>query len=129
REEIKKNIDAVVEVIETGKVSASSDIGRGGILSTLAHMCSRCGARVDLTDVLINENELFSETSGRAILTVNHRDLVSISTLLETQDIPFTSIGTVGGDSLSIIVGDNSLTLPLETIKHSLNILNESMIS
>jgi len=129
RTEIKKNIEALVEVIETGKISASNDIGRGGILTALAHMCANFGARVDVTHVLTEENELFSESSGRAILTVNNGDLVSINTLLEKRDVPFAFIGTVGGDSLSIAVGDNSLTLPLEIIKRNLNILNKSMIS
>ena len=128
RAEIKKNIEALVETIETGKISAANDIGRGGILSTLAHMCARFGARVDLSHVLAEENELFSETSGRAIVSVNSKDLTSILTLFKERDVPFASIGTVGNDSLSIVIGDNSLTLPLEIIKRSLNSLNDSMI-
>jgi phosphoribosylformylglycinamidine synthase len=128
RKEIKKNIEALVEAIETGKISAANDIGRGGILSALAHMCARFGARVDLSHVLAEENELFSETSGRAILTVNSKDLPSILTLLKSRDVPFALIGTVDKENLSIVIGDNSITLPLESIKRSLDILNESMI-
>jgi phosphoribosylformylglycinamidine synthase II len=128
RKEIKKNIEALVEVIETGKISAANDIGRGGILSALAHMCARFGARIDLSNVLAEENELFSETSGRAILTVNSRDLPSILTLLKSRDVPFALIGTVDKENLSIVIGDNSITLPLESIKRTLDILNESMI-
>ncbi len=128
RTEIKKTIEALVETIETGKISAANDVGRGGILIALAHMCARFGARVDLSHVLAEENELFSETSGRAILTVNNRDLGSILTLLEARDVPFASIGTVGKERLSIIISDNSLTLPLELVKRSLNILSDSMM-
>lgn len=128
RTEIKKNIEALVEAIETGKISAANDIGRGGILSALAHMCACFGARVDLSNVLAEENELFSETSGRAILTVNSRDLTSILTLLKSRGVPFALIGTVDKEGLSIVIGDNSLTLPLESIKRSLDILNDSMI-
>jgi phosphoribosylformylglycinamidine synthase subunit PurL len=127
RTEIKKNIEAIVKAIETGKISAANDIGRGGILTALAHMSARFGARVDLSHVLAEENELFSETSGRAILTVNSRDLRSILTLLEAREVPFASIGTVGKENLSIVIGDNSVMIPNETIKRSLNILNDRM--
>jgi phosphoribosylformylglycinamidine synthase len=127
RTEIKKNIEALVEAIETGKISAANDVGRGGILIALTHMCARFGARVDLSHVLADENELFSETSGRAIMTVNNRDLPFILTLFEARDVPCASIGTVCTESLSVVMGDNSLTLPLDLIKRSLNILNDRM--
>ncbi len=126
---IKTTIDALVEAVETGKISAANDIGRGGILSALAYMCARFGAKVDLSNYLAEENELFSETNGRAILTVDRRELDSILTLLDARDVPFAFIGTVGGEALSIVVGNSTITLPLETIKRSLNILNESMIA
>lgn len=126
---IKTTIDTLVEAVETGKISAANDVGRGGILSALAYMCARFGAKVDLSNCLAEENELFSETSGRAILTVDRRELDSILTLLGARDVPFAFIGTVGGKALSIVVGNSALTLPLETIKRSLSILNESMIT
>jgi phosphoribosylformylglycinamidine synthase len=126
---IKTTIDSLVEAVETGKISAASDVGRGGILSALAYMCMRFGATVDLSHCLSEETELFSETSGRAILAVDPRELNSILTVLGARDVPFASIGTVGGEALSIVVGDSELTLPLETIKRSLNILNNSMIA
>jgi phosphoribosylformylglycinamidine synthase len=129
RAEVKKNIDALVEAIETGKVSAANDIGRGGILSALAYMCARFGARVNLSHVLAEENELFSETSGRAILVVSRSDLNAVATVLEARDVPFTSIGTVGGEALSIVIGDNTLILPLKTIKQGLNVLNNRMMA
>jgi phosphoribosylformylglycinamidine synthase len=129
RAEIKTTIDALVEAVETGKISAANDIGRGGILSALAYMCTCFGAKVDLSHCLAEENELFSETSGRAIMTVDHRELNSILAVLDARDVPSASIGTVGGEALSIVVSDSALTLPLETIKRSLNILNDSMIA
>jgi phosphoribosylformylglycinamidine synthase II len=129
RAKIRQNIDALVEAVETGKISAANDIGRGGIFSALAYMCARLGAKVDLSRVLSEENELFSETSGRAILAINSKDLNFISTVLEAQGVPFTSIGTVGGEALSIVLGENTLTLPLEIIKQRLNVLNDSMIA
>ena len=129
RAEIKITINALVEAVETGKISAANDIGRGGILSALAYMCARFGAKVDLSHCLAEENELFSETSGRAIITVDRKELNSILTVLDAQNVPFASIGTVGGKALSILIGDSALMLPLETIKRSLNILNDRMIA
>jgi phosphoribosylformylglycinamidine synthase subunit PurL len=126
---IKTTIDSLVEAVETGKISAASDVGRGGILTALAYMCTRLGAKVDLSHCLNEETELFSETSGRAILTVDPSELNSILTVLDARDVPCAAIGTVGGEALSIVVGDSVLTLLLETIKRSLNILNDSMIA
>jgi phosphoribosylformylglycinamidine synthase len=129
RIDTKKNIKALVEVIETGKISSANDIGRGGILIALAHMCAGFGASVDLTHILGEENELFSETCGRAILTVRNKDLDSILTSLEERGVKFASIGTVVKGSLSITIGDNKLTFPLELVKQSLNTLSDSMRS
>ena len=127
RKGTKKNIEALVGAIETGKISAANDIGRGGILIALANMCARLGASVDLTQILGEENELFSETCGRAILTIKNQDLGSIITLLKTRNVPFALIGTVVKDRLSITIGDNKLTFPLELVKQSLNTLSDSM--
>jgi len=127
RIDTKKNIKALVEAIETGKISSANDIGRGGILIALAHMCAGFGANIDLTHILGEENELFSETCGRAILTVRNKDLVSILTLLEARGVTFASIGTVVKGRLSITIGDNKLTFPLELVKQSLNTLSDSM--
>jgi phosphoribosylformylglycinamidine synthase len=92
-------------------------------------MCKHVGAEVNLSGCLDNENELFSESSSRAILTVTPRSFNSVSAALEARDVPYAAIGTVGGGGLSITVGDSQLTLSLEIIERSLNTLNESMIA
>ncbi|MGZ4909505.1 MAG: phosphoribosylformylglycinamidine synthase subunit PurL [Halobacteriota archaeon] len=129
RLDTKKNIEAIVEVIETGKISSANDIGRGGILIALAHMCEDLGANVDLTHILEEENELFSETCGRAILTVRNKDVGSILTLLKARGVTFASIGTVVKERLAVTIGRNKLTFPLELVKQSLNTLSDGMRS
>jgi phosphoribosylformylglycinamidine synthase len=129
RETIKTTIDALVEVVETGKITAASDISRGGLVAALGKMCKHVGANADLSRCLDDENELFSESAGRAILTVAPRDLDSVSAALDTRDVTYAVIGTVGGGVLSIRVGDTQLTLSLETIERSLTTLSESMIA
>ncbi|MGZ4869288.1 MAG: AIR synthase-related protein, partial [Halobacteriota archaeon] len=129
RETIKATIDALVKVVETGNITAASDISRGGIIAALGKMCKHVGAEVNLSSCLDDQNELFSESSGRAILTVTPGLLNSISAVLEAHGIPYAAIGTAGGGSLSITVGDSQLTLSLETIERSLNTLNEIMIA
>ena len=129
RETIKTTIDAVVEIVGTGKITAASDISRGGLIAALGKMCKHVGAEVDLSRCLDDENELFSESAGRAILTVTPGSLDSVSAALETHDVAYATIGIVGGGALSITVGDNQLTLSLETIERSLTTLSESMIA
>jgi hypothetical protein len=78
---------------------------------------------------LDDEDELFSESSGRAFLTVSPRDLDLVLAVLKAHDVPSAPIGTVGGGELSITVGDSQLRLSLETIERSLSALNESMVA
>jgi phosphoribosylformylglycinamidine synthase len=129
RDTIKATIDALVKVVETGKITAATDISRGGLIAALGKMCKRVGAEVNLSGCLDNENELFSESSGRAILTMAPGSLNSVSAILKAHDVPYAAIGTVGGGALSIRVSDSQLTLSLEIIERSLNTLNESMIA
>jgi phosphoribosylformylglycinamidine (FGAM) synthase-like enzyme len=121
RADIKATVETLVKAVETGEISAASDVARGGILATLAHMCSTLGADVDLSHCLSSADELFSETCGRAIMTVAKSAISDIVAILEAGAVPFALIGTVGGDALSITVGASKLTLPLELIKRSLN--------
>jgi phosphoribosylformylglycinamidine synthase len=129
RDTIKATIDALVKVVETGEITAATDISRGGLIAALGKMCKRVGAEVNLSGCLDNENELFSESSGRAILTMTPGSLNSVSAVLKAHDVPYAAIGTVGGGALSIRVSDSQLTLSLEIIERSLNTLNESMIA
>ena len=128
-ETIKTTIGALVEAVGTGKITAASGISRGGLIAALGKMCQHVGAQVDLSRCLDDENELFSESAGRAILTVTPGRLNSVSAALETYDVAYAAIGTVGGGVLSITVGDIQLTLSLETIERSLATLSESMIA
>jgi phosphoribosylformylglycinamidine synthase len=129
RAEIKTTIEALVGAINSGTVSAAVDVARGGILSTLAHMCTHYGATVELSYCLANENELFSETSGRAILTASPHDLDFILEFLHEKAVSATKIGTVGGEVLSITIGEKELVFSLESIKQSLSALKEIMLA
>jgi len=92
-------------------------------------MCKHVVRRSGFISLLDDENELFSESAGRAILTVTPKSLDSVSAALEAHDVAFAAIGTVGGGALSITVGDSQLTLSLEAIERSLTTLSESMIA
>ena len=129
RAEIKSITETLAEAVDSGKVTAAVDVARGGILCALAHMCARYGATVDVSGCLTNENELFSETSGRAILTVASYDLNSTLAFLQERSVSATAIGTVGGETLSITIGEKKLVLSLESIKRNLDALNEIMLA
>jgi phosphoribosylformylglycinamidine synthase len=129
RKTIKTTIDALVKVVENGKITAASNISRGGLIAALGKMCKHVGAEVNLSRCLDNEDELFSESSGRAILTVSSGRFDSVSAALKAHGVAHATIGTVGGGALSITVGDSQLTLSLETIERSLSTLSESMIT
>jgi phosphoribosylformylglycinamidine synthase II len=127
RAEIKTTTEALVGAIDSGKVSAAVDVARGGILCALAHMCVRYGATVDVSHCLANDDELFSETSGRAILAVASRDLNSTLAFLRERSVSATAVGTVGGKTLFITIGEEKFVLSLESIRRRLDALNQIM--
>jgi phosphoribosylformylglycinamidine synthase len=129
RAEIKSTTEALAGAVDSGTVSAAIDVARGGILCALAHMCAHHGATVDVSRCLANENELFSETSGRAILTVACSDLNSTLASLQERSVSAIAIGIVGGETLSITIGKKKLVLSLKSIKRSLDALNEIMLA
>ncbi|HYA33620.1 MAG TPA: AIR synthase related protein, partial [Candidatus Bathyarchaeia archaeon] len=127
-ETTKATIDALIRIIETRKVTAACAISRGGIIATLAKMCKHLGADVNLSSCLDDGDELFSESAGRALLTLRPKDVNSIGAVLDAHNVPYSQIGTVCGTELAVSIGSSRLTLPLETIRKSLAALTEKMV-
>jgi phosphoribosylformylglycinamidine synthase len=120
--QVPENVTAIVDVLislaESGKISASHDVSLGGIAVALAEMCEITGAEVDLSAVaegLRTDDILFSESYARAIIATSEPDAVREM----LGEIPYTVMGTVGGNGLSIRIGDSKTELSLEEIKEA----------
>ncbi|SDF47420.1 phosphoribosylformylglycinamidine synthase subunit II [Methanolobus vulcani] len=117
-ENVTAVIDALINLAESGKVTASHDVSLGGIAVALAEMCEKTGAEVDLSSIaegLRTDDILFSESYARAIIATSEPDVVKEM----LGEIPYTIIGNVGGNSLSIQIGDSKKELTVEEIKEA----------
>jgi phosphoribosylformylglycinamidine synthase len=117
-ENITTVVDTLISLAESGKITASHDVSLGGIAVALAEMCEKTGAEVDLSNVaegLRTDDILFSESYARALITTSEPDAV----MEMIGEVPCTVIGTVGGNTLSIQIGDSKTELALEEIKEA----------
>ncbi len=124
---IKDTIDLIVHLIGTGLITAANDVSNGGLIASLAEMCSEFGARIDFSNYLENEAELFSESCGRAILTIQSHNLDKIKHILEKAQVKYRIIGEVTAAKLYIKMGLRELTLSLNEVKRALNSLTATM--
>jgi len=86
-----------------GLLSAAHDLSDGGLAVALAESCLRGGAgcRVGLPGDPFTW--LFSESAGRAVVAVPPGAEAAFGRLARAHDVPATVIGTVTGDSLTVI--------------------------
>jgi phosphoribosylformylglycinamidine synthase len=126
-QKIKDTIGLIVHLIGTGLITAANDVSNGGLIASLAEMCSEFGAHIDFSNYLENDAELFSESCGRAILTIQRRNLVKIKPILEKAQVKYRIIGEVTGTKLYIKIGLRELTLSLNEVKRALSSLTATM--
>ncbi|MDZ4167179.1 MAG: phosphoribosylformylglycinamidine synthase subunit PurL [Coriobacteriia bacterium] len=100
--------ELLVTSIRTGIVRSAHDCAEGGLAVALAECCvaGDVGARIDLGDGLPGVVALFSESQGRAIVTVDADHVSAFKALAAAHGTACTRIGTVGGDGL--VIGDEA---------------------
>jgi phosphoribosylformylglycinamidine synthase len=90
----------------TGVLSSAHDLSDGGLAQALVEACLRhgVGARVELdegsgADAFV---ALFSESAARVLVTVTPDDEERLFELAADHGVPISSLGTTGGDALSV---------------------------
>jgi phosphoribosylformylglycinamidine synthase subunit PurL len=78
-------------------LSGAHDVSVGGLVQTLVEMALRAGrgagiALPDGDDAFVS---LFSESAGRAVVTVDDRSLADVQALCATHDVPMFRLGLV----------------------------------
>jgi phosphoribosylformylglycinamidine synthase len=117
----------VIKAVNTGKVTSSHDVSLGGLGVALAEMCPCIGANVDLSkacDGLRADDALFSESYVRAILSTSEPE--SLKEAL--KGVPYTIIGTVGGNCLRIQLADKSIEISLSEMEMARSSLTRQMM-
>ncbi len=95
---------AVIAGIRGGLIKSAHDCSEGGMAVALAESClaGGIGADVHLHDDLPPVASLFGETQSRIVVTVAEQDADSLVERLVAAEVPYSVIGTVGGERLSI---------------------------
>jgi len=110
--ELERDVQvAVREGIRTGLVRSAHDCSEGGVAVTLAESClaGGIGCEVHLEDELAPVATLFSETQSRIVVTVADADVEAFLGVLDSHEVMYSVLGTVGGDRLEIAGPDGVL--------------------
>jgi phosphoribosylformylglycinamidine synthase II len=110
--------NAVRDLIRESVVKSAHDCSEGGLAVALAECCFNpekpFGAEIDLnagdtpaTTVLFNEQQ------SRIVISVAPQNLQKTMSILRKRQIPFQHLGKVGGDQLSIRIGNEKFSWPL----------------
>jgi phosphoribosylformylglycinamidine synthase len=92
-------------------------VGQGGLAVALAECCfgaAGLGARVALEPVMRMDSMLFAESQSRMVVSLRRRHLGRLRDLARREEVPFTVLGEVRGQSL--VIGD-VVDLPLEAAR------------
>ncbi|MCK6605215.1 MAG: phosphoribosylformylglycinamidine synthase subunit PurL [Ignavibacteriaceae bacterium] len=91
--------DSLLALIENGLITAAHDVSEGGIACAVAEMCignrrNLMGADVDLPVKSRADLSFFSESQGRAVVSVDPEKVEEFESLLSAAGQKFTYIGT-----------------------------------
>lgn len=97
-EEEKKLIDTLIEAADKKLLKSAHDISDGGLAVALAECCimdrdNLRGCKINFDYNTRKDFALFSESQGRAIISLDKKDLQSFSKICEKNKIDFIVIG------------------------------------
>ncbi len=96
-----------------GVVGSAHDLSEGGLAQALVESCLRQGVGASVTlegDPFV---ALFSESAGRALVTVAPDRVAAVEELARRHGVPLQELGETGGSSLNV---SNRFELPLEEL-------------
>src|SRR5688500_5585027 len=106
---------ACLEAAEAGLLTSAHDCSDGGLSVSLAEACfsslgrEAIGARVDLDATPSPTSLLFSESPSRIIVSFAPSALEELEKIAQDHNAPFAILGRVGGDTLVINVGEETV--------------------
>jgi phosphoribosylformylglycinamidine synthase len=101
---------ACLAAIAAGCVRSAHDLAEGGLAVALAECCitgpGPLGAEVALPAAERADELLFGEAPSRIVLSVEPAELPRLTRIVQEWAVPLLLLGRVGGDQLTIRVGD-----------------------
>ena len=113
--ESKKNMDAVLEIIENELIKSAHDCSKGGLAVAVSELCmtNQIGCSVSIENIsnqqLESDKILFSESHSRYLLTFDKKNLQRLEELLKKNNVTFQTIGKFGGESIQFTDDSKSL--------------------
>ncbi|MCU1572041.1 MAG: phosphoribosylformylglycinamidine synthase [Micrococcaceae bacterium] len=115
--------EILINASRDGMVDAAHDLSEGGLAAALVESSLRynTGARVALSEVCDRDGVdpftlLFSESQGRAIVSVPRSEEIRFTDMCSARSFPTARIGVVDADSGSLEV-QGLFTLPLDEVR------------
>ncbi len=101
-----------------GMLSSAHDLSDGGLAQALVESALRTGigARIVLTAGAEPFVQLFSESAGRAIVTVPRSEELRFTEMCDARGLPCVRIGVTDGDALDV---QDVLTVPLDEFREA----------
>ncbi|MEY2564519.1 MAG: phosphoribosylformylglycinamidine synthase subunit PurL [Verrucomicrobiota bacterium] len=107
--------NSVRELIRAGLVKSAHDCSEGGLGVALAECCfnpaGRLGAELRFENTTLPPGQiLFNETQSRIVISVEEGTASTVLSQLEKSGVQALRLGSVGGELLSVVVGQQTLS-------------------
>jgi len=101
-----KLIQALLKASEEGIINSAPDISEGGLAVAISESCftpnALVGVEIKVPSLIRKDAILFSESQGRAIVSLSKKNLDKFKELIERLNLPMEIIGRVKGTRLLI---------------------------
>lgn len=110
--------EILISASRDGMVDAAHDLSDGGLVQAVVESCLRGGkgARLVVPDGLDAFTFLFSESAGRAVVSVPRSEELRFTDMCGARGLPATRIGVVDGESLEV---QGHFELPLAELREA----------
>ncbi|WP_037732892.1 phosphoribosylformylglycinamidine synthase subunit PurL [Streptomyces megasporus] len=110
--------EILISASRDGMIDAAHDLSDGGLIQALTESCLKGGkgARLIVPDGLDAFVFLFSESAGRAIVSVPRSEELRFTDMCGVRGLPATRIGVVDGDAIEV---QGRFSIPLTELREA----------
>ncbi|QLH23162.1 phosphoribosylformylglycinamidine synthase subunit PurL [Streptomyces sp. Rer75] len=110
--------EILISASRDGMVDAAHDLSDGGLIQAVTESCLRGGkgARIVVPDGTDPFVLLFSESAGRAVVSVPRSEEIRFNDMCGARGLPATRIGVVDGESIDV---QGQFSIPLAELRES----------
>ncbi|HJM79084.1 MAG TPA: phosphoribosylformylglycinamidine synthase subunit PurL [Nitrosopumilus sp.] len=104
--ESKKNMNSVLEIIETELIKYAHDCSKGGLAIAISELCmhNQIGCTISLDKIpgekLDSDEILFSESHSRYLITLENKNLQKLEAILKKHNVSYSLIGEFSGNTI-----------------------------